>query len=186
MRNLFLAICFLLGASAGVLSAQDKYFTKDGKIFFHSDAKLEKIEAVNNKVSSVLEIATGKMEFSVLMKGFAFEKALMQEHFNENYVESDKFPKTVFKGAIADLKSVNFAKDGSYNVTVSGQMTMHGVTKPVSAAGTVEVKGGTIVAKSKFKLPLADYGITIPSVVADNISKEVEISVNMDYKPFTK
>ncbi len=179
--SLFAAILIAMPAMA-----QDKYFTKDGTISFFSATSMEDIEAANNKVTSVIEKSTGKIEFAVLMKGFTFEKALMQEHFNENYVESDKYPKTTFKGTVTDLSGVNFSKDGVYNVTVSGDMTMHGVTKPVTAKGTIEVKGVNLVAKSTFKVLLSDYNIKIPDVVKDNISKAIEIKVSMPYKPLVK
>lgn len=189
MKTLSVLFAFFMAfvmAAPTALQAQDKYFTKDGTISFFSATSMEDIEAANNKVTSVMEKSTGKIEFAVLMKGFTFEKALMQEHFNENYVESDKFPKSTFKGTITDIANVNFAKDGVYNVTVSGDLTLHGVTKPVTAKGTIEVKGDNLLAKSTFKILLSDHGIAIPAVVKDNISKSIEIRVSMPYKPLVK
>jgi polyisoprenoid-binding protein YceI len=130
----------------------------------------------------VLDGATGNIEWAVLIQGFKFEKALMQEHFNENYMESGTYPKAKFKGKIDNISSVDFKKDGVYNVDVSGQMEIHGVTKPVSAKGVISVKGGNISAKSKFSVAVADYGIVIPKVVAENIAKNVEINVQADYQ----
>jgi len=103
---------------------------------------------------------------------------LMEEHFNENYMESDKFPKASFKGKITDLDKVVVTKDGVYNVTVSGDLTMHGVAKKTTAIGNITVKDGKMEANSTFNVTLADYGISIPSVVKDNISKTVEIKVS--------
>ena len=163
-----------------------KYFTRSGSITFSSNAPLEKIEASNQKATSVLDIRSGKMEFAVLIKAFQFEKALMQEHFNENYMESDKFPKAKFKGAIADITSVDFSKDGDYPVKVKGELTIHGVTKEVEAEGTFNIKEGNIAAKSIFKIAVADYGIKIPKVVRDNIAKIVEINVSTQYELFKK
>jgi YceI-like domain. len=112
---------FLLAfvALTGFLSAtaQDKYFTKSGKISFYSKSSLENIEAHNKSVTCVLDTKTGNLQFAILMKGFEFEKALMQEHFNENYVESHKFPKADFKGQVTNNAMINYAKDGSYPVT---------------------------------------------------------------------
>lgn len=163
-----------------------KYFTRTGNIVFSSDAPMEKIEASNQKATSVLDAATGKMEFAVLIKAFQFEKALMQEHFNENYMESSKFPKATFKGAIADISKVDFSKDGAYPVQVKGNLTIHGETNEVETAGTIMVKDGKISASSTFEVEVADYKIEIPKVVRENIAKVVTITVNIDYELFKK
>jgi polyisoprenoid-binding protein YceI len=174
---LFLAVSF-----AVALNAQ-KFFTRDGQVNFLSEAPLEKIEAKNSKATSVLDTETGKLEFAVLIKAFQFEKALMQEHFNENYLESSKYPKATFKGAIVDNTAVNYGKDGSYPVTVKGEMTIHGVAQPLAAPGVITVKDGKISAESEFSVQVADYKIEIPAVVRDNIAKEVKISVRTAYEP---
>ncbi len=158
-----------------------KVYTKNGSISFFSKSPLENISADNNQVMSVLNQQTGDMQFSVLIKGFRFKKSLMEEHFNENYLESNKYPKAVFKGMVADLSKINFSKDGTYPVIVSGDLTMHGVTNKVSAPGTISIKAGVAYASSKFTLKLADYKITIPNLVKDNISKQIDISVSCSY-----
>lgn len=178
MKNL-IVIVLLLSSQWAV---GQKYFSKTGKISFHSDAPLEKIEAHNSTASTVLDATTGNIEWAVLIQGFKFDKALMQEHFNENYMESTTYPKAKFKGKIENISSVNFKKDGDYNVNVSGQLEIHGVTKPVSTTGVISVKGGALSAKSKFSVALADYEIEIPKVVADNIAKNVDINVQADYQ----
>jgi polyisoprenoid-binding protein YceI len=127
-------------------------------------------------------MATGTMEWAVLIQGFKFEKALMQEHFNENYMESETYPKSKFKGKIDNIKDVNLTKDGTYPVTASGQLEMHGISKPVTATGVITVKNGIVSAKSNLSILLADYGIIIPKVVADNISKTVNITVETNYQ----
>ncbi len=160
-----------------------KYFSKAAKISFHSDAPMEKIVATNSTASTVLDMSTGNMEWAVLIQGFKFEKDLMQEHFNENYMESTKYPKAKFKGKIDNLSTVNCKQDGDYTVNVSGDMEIHGITKPVTATGVISVKGGNISAKSKLSIAVADYGIEIPKVVAENIAKKVDIHVQADYQP---
>lgn len=180
MKNLI--VLFVLMCTVQLASGQ-KYFSKTGKITFHSEAPMEKIEATNTTASTVLDIANGNIEWAVLIQGFKFEKALMQEHFNENYMESGTYPKAKFKGKIDNISAVNFKKDGEYPVTVSGQMEIHGTTKPVTASGVITVKGSAINAKSNFSVALADYGIEIPKVVADNIAKTVDIQVQADYQP---
>src|SRR5687768_4455396 len=122
-KSILLAVMI---SAAGLVNAQDKYFTKTGKISFYSKAPMEDIEAKNKTVAAVMDIKTGALQFSVLMKSFEFEKALMQEHFNENYVESDKFPKADFKGSVVNNSSVNYSKDGTYNTMVKGKLTIHG------------------------------------------------------------
>ena len=164
--------------------AQSKYFTKTGMISFYSKSPMENIQATNTKVVSVWDAATGQLEFAVLMKGFEFEKALMQEHFNENYVESDKYPKAVFKGAIENSKAVSLTSDNSSTVKVTGTLTMHGVTNPVATSAIITIKNGVVSASANFMITLADYKITIPSVVAEKISKTIAITVTIAaYEP---
>jgi polyisoprenoid-binding protein YceI len=176
MRKLVMTIAMI--ATLAVSASAQKYMTRTGKISFFSSTPLENIEAFNNDVSSVIDSKTGDVVFIVPIKSFKFEKALMQEHFNENYMESNKFPKAEFKGKINNLSDVNFAKDGNYPVKVAGKLTIHGVTKDVSLPGTVTVKGNTAVTNSKFSVRPADYGIHIPALVEGKIAKQIEITVN--------
>jgi polyisoprenoid-binding protein YceI len=165
-----------------VVFSQERIFTKTGSISFFSKAPLEDIEAHNKAAISVIDKSTGQMEFSVLMKGFEFEKALMQEHFNENYVESSKFPKASFKGKITDWNKVAITTDGKYPVTVNGALTIHGETKEVTAKGVILVSGGAISSSSEFNIALDDYKISIPALVKDKIAKNVRIVVNATYQ----
>jgi len=155
-----------------------RYMTRTGKVTFFSSTSLENIEAVNNEMACAIDAKSGDIAFQVPIKSFKFEKALMQEHFNENYMESDKYPRAEFKGKIANLGSVDFSKDGQYSVTATGKMTIHGVTRDVSAPGTITVKGDDITAASKFSVRTADYGIRIPGVVAGKIAQNIEVTVN--------
>lgn len=172
-------ISVILMSSSLLLAGEGKYFTKKGKITFYSETAVEKIEATNNRVTSVLDASTGKLEFSVLITAFEFEKALMQEHFNENYMESEKFPKATFKGKIDNMKDVSISKDGTYDVTVSGDLTMHGVTKKISEKGKIKVKGGVMSAESTFKVALKDYNINVPSAVGNKLAEVIEVRVNI-------
>ena len=178
-RTLILLLLAILVAAAA--SAQDRYFTRSGKIYFDATSSSEKIESINNQGTSVFDAKTGQFEFAVLMKGFEFEKALMQDHFHENYVESEKYPKSVFKGTIVDLSKIDFSKDGVYAATVKGNLSLHGVTKEVTAPATFAIKGGKISAKASFKILLADFNVTIPSLVADKVSKTASINVDATY-----
>ncbi|MDB5280157.1 MAG: YceI family protein [Ferruginibacter sp.] len=175
MKYSFFVILFTLLIFAAF--GQPKYFTKTGKISFYSKSSMENIEAVNTKVVSVWDVASGQIEFAVLLKGFEFEKALMQEHFNENYVESDKYPKAVFKGIIENSKTIQLSGDNVSTVKVNGTLTLHGVTNPVSTNAVITVKSGVVAASCNFSITLADYKISIPSLVAEKINKKISIAV---------
>jgi len=177
MKKVFLTAGILVMCAASV-SAQ-KYVTRTAKISFNASApgSPENIEAVNNEVANIVDGKTGDIVFQVPIKSFKFQRALMQEHFNENYMESDQFPKSDFKGAITNLSNVNFSKDGSYDTKVAGKLTIHGVTNEVNVPGTIVVKGSTIVLKAKFSVKLQDYKISIPAVVADKVGKEATITL---------
>jgi len=182
MKNIILLVFSLLHVAV-VLQAQDKYMTKVGHIQFYSHAKLEDIKANNNEVSSVVNIKTGEIVFVVLIKSFKFKNALMEEHFNENYMESDKFPKSKFKGTIAEISKIDLTKPGKYEATVEGDLEIHGVTKRLVQKVTFDVNGGKIAAKSIFIIQLKDYGIAIESALSDKIAESVEVTVDMNYEP---
>ena len=161
--------------------AQDKFYTKTGKISFYSKATLENIEAHNRSVTCVLDPKAGSLQFSVQIKGFEFEKARMQEHFNENYLESDKYPKAEFKGQIINNSEINYAADGEYNAKVKGQLTIHGATHDVESQGKLSVKDGKIVTASEFNVQLADYNIKNDKM--NNISNTIRVTVNCTLEP---
>jgi hypothetical protein len=182
-KVLFTAALFV---ATVVLHAQEKYFTKNGNIKIFSKAPVENIEAANKAVTCVLDTKTGDLQFAVLMKGFEFAKALMQDHFNENYVESDKFPKGEFKGQIESPSTLNLTQNGTYPVNVTGKLTMHGITKDVKADGKIIVQDGKVSALSDFPILLSDYDIKIPSLVENNISNTISINVNCPLEPLNK
>lgn len=155
-----------------------KFITKTGKINFYSTAALEDINATNKSVIAVLDSQTGELQFAALIKGFDFKKALMQEHFNKNFLESDKYPKADFKGTISNNSAVNYTTNGTYNVTAKGKLTIHGVTKDVEIPGKLVVQDGRIAATSTFNVAVADYNITIPKIYQDNIAKSIKVTVD--------
>ena len=165
------------------LQAQERYFTRTGTISFFSATPMENIEAHNYKVTSIWDATTGGMEYSVVIKAFEFEKALMQEHFNENYMESNTYPKATFKGTIRGITSEELKKPGSYPVDVEGELTIHGVAKQVKEKGTVKVDAkGAITASSDFIVVPEDHKIEIPGMVRDKIAKEIKVEVRIDYE----
>jgi hypothetical protein len=181
MKNGFvwLAMCFAFSLSA---TAQNRYFTKTGHIEFYSHTAMEDVKGVNDQVTSFLDIATGDMVFSVLNRSFQFAKPLMQEHFNENYMESERFPKASFEGKIADLKTIDFTKPGKYPVKVAGKLTLHGVTKDIGAAGDLTVGKDKISGESVFLVNPEDYDIRIPAVVKQNFEESMKVTVQMNYQ----
>jgi hypothetical protein len=175
---------FLLFAVTAItftnLKSQKIFSTKTGKISFFSNAPLEDIEARNSEVESKLA-PNGQVIFILLMKGFQFENQLMEDHFNENYVESSKYPKSDFKGVITNIKDIDFSKDGTYPAHVKGSLTIHGITKEVETNGTIEVKGGKVAAKTKFNVILKDYGIA-GSQIGKKIAEQIAVTVDTQYE----
>lgn len=182
MKNIWLFIMIVVCAYTPI-KAQTLLMTRTGQVSFFSKTPLENIDAINNETTSMLNTGTGEIVYAVLVKSFRFEKALMEEHFNENYMESDKFPKATFSGKITNLSTVDFTKDGNYAATVEGELVIHGVKKSVSTMGTLVVTGKKVSALSSFLLRPADYGIKIPSLVADKIAETIEVRVNCQYEP---
>ncbi len=177
-KNLLIVITILITTN---LFAQQKYLTKAATISFNSKAKLENIEAKSSTATSIIN-SNGDVAFSVLVNSFKFRQSLMEEHFNETYMESNKpgLDKASFKGKIDDVSKIDFTKDGSYKVSVKGDLTIHGVKKNVSTTGTITVKSTKINVVCTFSIKLADYKIKIGNKT-DNISETVSISVNGDY-----
>lgn len=177
-KLVFLMIVTMMAGSA---FAQD-YLTRNGKISFHSSTPIEDIDAVNNEVLSSLNTATGEFNFRVAILGFKFDAVDMQKHFNgDTYMNSAKYPRASFTGKITDLSSVDFKKDGIYNVTVQGNLTIKDVTKPVSASGTITVKGGKIIARSEFKIKRAEYNVSGEAIHEKKIGQVITIKVDCTY-----
>jgi polyisoprenoid-binding protein YceI len=175
-----LIILLLCSVIALPIKAQ-RYITKNGFISFYSHTPLEDIKADNNQVASIFDSSTGELVFQVLIKSFHFEKALMEEHFNENFMESDKFPRSEFKGRVINISAVDFEKPGIHEVNVEGDLTIRDVTKQITTRGTIEILNGSLDARAKFIVSPEDYGIKIPAVVRNNIARTIEVTVIMKY-----
>lgn len=158
------------------------YYTKNGNISFFSKTIMENINAENNQVLSVIDSQTGVIQFSLLNNSFHFPKAKMEDDFKENYIESDKYPRSSFKGIITDIGNINFNNDGTYKVNVKGELTVHGVTKDITIPGTIFIKNGNVSATSSFEIPVKDYQIKIPSIVTNKIAETIEVKVTCDYE----
>lgn len=178
MKNAVFTVLLVGFIFSGTAYAQ-KYKVSKGKVVFFSEAALENITAYNNSAVGLFTSNTGEVAFVVPIVKFEFEKALMQEHFNEKYMHSDKYPRSTFKGKVTGF---DMDKKGEQNVTVEGDLFIHGVTKKVKVPGTFEVKGNTIVMSAKFPATLADYNIERPQLLWENIAETVEVSVNFNFE----
>lgn len=180
LKKLFILI--LLGASVGTY-AQGKFIAKNAYISFFSSTPMEDILGESNEAVTILDAENGEVLVQAIMTTFHFKRALMEEHFNENYMESNKFPKTKFKGKIEGFTK-EMLKAPVANIKITGQLNVHGVEKTITVPGTLGLENGKLVATSKFKVTPEDYGIVIPSLVREKIGKEMEITVKANYVPF--
>jgi polyisoprenoid-binding protein YceI len=182
MKKITLLLTILLSLN---INAQI-YTAKSGStsIHFYSEAPLENIEATNKSASIVLKTSTNDLQMSTSIQNFKFKNALMEEHFNENYMESTKYPKAVFKGKINE--AVDYEKDGEHKVTVTGKMEIHGVAKDVTIDGTLTKTGSEIKLYTKFKIRVADYNIKVPSMYVKNIAEVVDVTFNSVLEPYKK
>lgn len=173
MKIIFsILLSFLL---AGVCPAQKVFGTRNGKIIFQSPSD-EDVKAVNNEVASRIS-DNGQITFSLLMKGFKFKYAEMQEHFNDEYVESMRFPRADFKGTIQNLKDVNFNKDGSYPVIVKGDLLLHGVTQTLTAKGKITIQSGIPMTVCSLVLMMKDFAID-----ASRVTEKVTLDISCQYQ----
>lgn len=158
------------------------YMSDSCRVSFFSSATIEDITAVNTVSKPVMSTATGDIQISISNPQFIFKKKLMQEHFNEDYMESDKYPNTIFKGKVNE--KVDYTKNGVNNVTVTGTMDMHGVKKTITIPGTITVKDGLIFLVAKFDVKLTDYNIKVPTVIGSDIAKQIAITFTSTMKPY--
>ncbi len=160
------------------------YTAKSGTATFFSEAPLENIEATSTSVQSILNTSTKNVAFIISIRSFRFRKDLMQEHFNEKYLESDKYPNATYSGIITGDFDLN--KDGTYEVTSAGKIAMHGQEKEITTPGIFTVKNGEATLQSNFPLAVNDFNIEIPQLLFQNIADTVAVKVNITYQPFKK
>ena len=181
MRKIFSLLILL---SAVVISNAQVYTAKSGSASFYSEAPLENIEATSSSVQSILNTSTKSVAFIISIRSFQFKKDLMREHFNEKYMESDKFPNATFSGKINE--DLDLAKDGTFSVTSTGKIAMHGQEKEITVPGTFTVKNGEATLQSNFPLAVADFKIEIPQLLFQNIADTVAVKINVNYQPYKK
>ena len=176
---LFLFIFLLVNQ----IFSQEKYLEKDGYISFFSHSLVEDIKADNNQVLSIIDKGTGEIAIQLLMRSFQFKKALMQQHFNESYIESHKYPKAIFKGYILNFNELDSQNSES---EIKGMLTIHGKDKEISVRAKVEITEGQINISGDFIVEVANFDIKIPAVVRNNIAKIIKITFNLQHEPYIK
>lgn len=163
----------------GFQSKAQLFTTSTGQVSFFSKTPMEDIDATNKSVSSIINTATNEVAVQMRITNFVFPNKLMQEHFNENYLESEKFPSATFKGKIKE--SVNLTVAGTYPITASGSATIHGVTRPIDLRGTIVSTGSTLALTCQFEVKLIDYNVKIPKIVFAKIAEVIKVSSKMNY-----
>jgi len=177
----FIALLFL---SITSVFAQGIFTTSTAKVSFHSKTPIEDIDGISNTVASVLNINTKQIYFKIQNTSFQFKAKLMQEHFNENYMESEKYPVSDFNGKILD--DIDITKTGTYKVTVAGTLNIHGKKKEYKITGTILNSGSAIIFNSNFKIKPADHGVEIPTIVFAKIAEQLDVEIIANYKPYVK
>ena len=177
--NLILALVMMSSAAFA-----QKKMTSSGIINFDASTSLDALPKAENKtVVAAIDPKTGALQFEAIVKSFTFSNSMMQDHFNgENWMNSDKFPTATFKGKLTNLAAVNFKKDGTYPAEVTGDLTVHGITKPATSKGTIVVSGKSIAATATFNIKLEDYGITSKAIEGGKVAKEPKITVAVEFK----
>lgn len=184
MNNLVRPLLLLVGLAAAWPSlAQSRYQTRNGTLSFFSSTPIEDIAAKSTQASAVVDAEAGKLAFTAPINSFQFRNGLMQEHFNENYLESEKYPKATFSGQLLGWNAAALTTAGPHPVQVEGDLTIHGVTHRVRVPGTLELQGNRLLLNAKFTVAPADYKIEIPALVRSHIAKTVEVTVNAGCLP---
>ncbi|MCP1384402.1 YceI family protein [Runella salmonicolor] len=169
-------------ASLGYLNAQNLYSTSNGETSFFSETPVENIAAVNKFGQAILNTSTNDIVVQMNMKQFDFPNKLMQEHFNENYIESAKYPKAVFKGKINE--KIDFTKNGTYDISATGDFNLHGVSKPRTFKGKITIAQGSIGLTTDFEVALTEHNIEVPKVVFMKIAQTIQVKNKYSLAPY--
>jgi len=182
MKKLFLHILFF-AFFFNLSYSQDKYLATNGYVGFFSEAELENIKADNNQVLSIIDINSKDIIIHLLMKSFIFEKSLMQEHFNENYIESDKYPKAKFKGSFLDL---NLKEGIEREIKLKGSLSLHGETKEIELPVNVKLVDDELSINGFFNILIKDFKIKVPRITTNNIAESIKISFDIKHNRYEK
>ncbi|WP_299113990.1 YceI family protein [uncultured Winogradskyella sp.] len=179
MNKSFLALLLILGFA--ITQSSEKVIARQGQVSFFSYTSVENIKAENNQVSSIIDLQEGTIAVDMLMNAFIFEKALMREHFNESYIESDIYPKATFEGKILNFEA-NI--QGTQIKIIKGVFKMHGVSKDIEIKTKIENNNGNYILSGVFETFVEDYNINIPPLLAGNIAKSIEVNFKFEYLPY--
>jgi hypothetical protein len=182
MISIALSICLLMAMFPGTENNANIYMTRHAEITLFSEAPLENIEAISDDGYGVINMLTGELRFGVPIRSFEFRKSLMKEHFNENYMESDKYPAAEFKGIIA---MPDISGDGEYEVRVTGDLKVHGVTRRRTLSGKLKLIQGKLEIMSVFEVKCRDHDIKIPSLVFRNIAETIKVTIKGTFRNIT-
>jgi polyisoprenoid-binding protein YceI len=172
-------ILILAFLSIAMQSKGQLYMTNTGEVSFFSKTPMEDIDAINKSVSSIINTATNEVAVQMRITNFVFPNKLMQEHFNENYLESEKYPSATFKGKIKE--SVNLTVPGTYAIEALGSATIHGVTRPIELKCSIVSIGNNLSLSCQFEIKLVDYQIKIPKIVFAKIAEVIKVSSKLNY-----
>jgi polyisoprenoid-binding protein YceI len=175
MKKIFLLTLLAIGFQ----SKAQLFMTTNGEVSIFSKTPMENIDAVNKSVSSIINTATNEVAVQMRITNFVFPNKLMQEHFNENYLESEKFPSATFKGKIKETVDLTVA--GTYPITASGSATIHGVTRPIELKGSIVSTGTNLALTCAFDVKLVDYKVDIPKIVFAKIAEVIKVSSKINY-----
>ena len=181
MKYIFLCYFIFL---VSISKSQSVFISEKGEVTFYSYAPVEDIKATSHQVNSIINTQTGEVAFMIQMRSFHFAKSLMEEHFNEKYMESEKYPQATFKGNI--IEKADFSKNGIIQLTAKGKINIHGTEKEILEKGEIEIAGDKLILKMEFNVALADYGIKIPQLLFNNIADTINVKLNAFYVPFKK
>lgn len=174
-------LSFLLFSTICNGQSKEQYFAQQGQMTFFSYTAVENIKAQNDQVQSLINLDTGEIAVSILIKAFKFQKSLMEEHFNESYMESDLFPNASFKGRLIDFDPSSI---GSQTLIAQGEFTLRGITKPVEFKVSINHLGETIILEGEVEILVKDYNIKIPALLSPNIAKNIQVKFNLEYVPY--
>jgi len=181
MNKILVLLFLILSANSGDINSNQRYMTRQGQVSFFSYTKVENIEANNNQVLSIIDLDKNEIAISMLMNAFVFKKALMREHFNESYIESDLYPKAVFEGKIIDFDATNTK---TQTKIVKGKLTIRNITKDVEIKTKITYQDGAYTLTGDFEVVVDDYQINIPAILAPNIAKIISVKFSFELEPY--
>lgn len=182
MKKILAALILMLATQGS--DAQGVLLATGGKVSFFSETPMENIDATSQSATSVITTSSNAIQFTIPVRTFKFKKALMEEHFNEKYVESEKFPKSTFKGKINE--SINWSRDTVANVTATGVMDLHGVNKMITENGKLTIRNGLVALDFNFMIALKDYSIEVPKLMNQSVAENIKVTGSFQYKPYEK